>query len=450
MQILKKQIRRIIFPLFASLFFIGLAPGIANAQEKLSFQEIDRLTLEAFNQGDWTEVVRVANLGYSLGIDYFYLRLRSGIALYNMERYERAIRDFTKALGFSEDHSLTLEYLYYALKGAGRTGEASRLVRRMPLSLKDRMMSVDRRFLATAEGGAMFAGNKDEMLGFHPDNELSHHYFIRAYQYGALLVHAKANPVVAFDLGYQSINFLASQQFFVEGLDPIEFGLPFREHGGYLALHANLPKGFSVHTAGKFLYAGYELMSWDENLLGGQYVRNGYNYTDFATHASLRKRFPFLDMGFLFDMSRIRNEWYRQTGFDATLYPLGNLDLFIRFQGTLHSTLSSDDRNWILQGAGGFRFLPAWWIEVETGHGRIQNWSENLAHVVYNNLDPLLNRWAVSLQGYQIATHLDLSIRFQRSVRISSWQIYSGSQITGTAEKEYPFYSLTGTLRWHF
>ena len=191
-------------------------------------------------------------------------------------------------------------------------------------------------------------------------------------------------------------------------------------------------------------------MSWDENLQGGQYVMNGYKYTDFATHASLRKRLPCLDLGLIFDMNRIRNEWYRQTGFDATLYPLGNLNFYLRFQGTLHSQLNSDDPKWILQGVGGFRVLPAWWIELEATQGRIENWSENLAYVVYNNLDPLLNRWAVSLQGYQITTHMDLSIRLQRSERISSWQVYSGSQVTGSVEKEYPFYSLTGTLKWHF
>ena len=168
MQIMKEQVRRLNLPVFVILLFIGLVPGIASAQQKLSFQEIDRLTLESFNQGDWHEVVRVANIGYSLGIDYFYLRLRSGIALYNLEKFERAIRDFKKALGYSENDALTLEYLYYAYKGAGRHGEASMLIRNMPLSLKDRMIPADKSLFASAEGGAMFAGNKEEMLSFNP------------------------------------------------------------------------------------------------------------------------------------------------------------------------------------------------------------------------------------------------------------------------------------------
>jgi len=59
-------------------------------------------------------LIDVAQNAVDNGIDYFYLRMRLGIAYYNKAEYKRAAVQFDKALSFNPWTQTALEYAYYS------------------------------------------------------------------------------------------------------------------------------------------------------------------------------------------------------------------------------------------------------------------------------------------------------------------------------------------------
>ncbi len=69
-------------------------------------------------------MIKAGEEAIELGIDYYYLRMRVGIAAYELEDYSKAISHFKKALEFNSADDTAKEYLYFAYKFLGREMEA--------------------------------------------------------------------------------------------------------------------------------------------------------------------------------------------------------------------------------------------------------------------------------------------------------------------------------------
>ncbi|MCK7534436.1 MAG: hypothetical protein MZV63_27160 [Marinilabiliales bacterium] len=64
---------------------------LARAQEDtLTFRDVDHHSLELYQQGDWKGLIRYNNEAFSQGIDYYFLRLRTGIAYFETKKYMKA------------------------------------------------------------------------------------------------------------------------------------------------------------------------------------------------------------------------------------------------------------------------------------------------------------------------------------------------------------------------
>jgi hypothetical protein len=62
----------------------------ANAQEKLNYSSADKQSLELFQNKKWTELIQFSAKVRKSGMDFFYLQVRTGIALYNQKKYRIA------------------------------------------------------------------------------------------------------------------------------------------------------------------------------------------------------------------------------------------------------------------------------------------------------------------------------------------------------------------------
>ncbi|MFA6481732.1 MAG: hypothetical protein WCW62_04065, partial [Bacteroidales bacterium] len=84
------------------LVLLGLlVPLLVSAQEKPSFARIDSLSYQAYLKSDWKKVIEYSRDGLTAGYDYYYLRVRAGIAELNLKNPNKAAVHFRKALDFS-------------------------------------------------------------------------------------------------------------------------------------------------------------------------------------------------------------------------------------------------------------------------------------------------------------------------------------------------------------
>jgi tetratricopeptide (TPR) repeat protein len=100
-------------PAVLLLFVFQLISNIY-AQEAISPALVEQKSLELYTQKKWSELIPFGNQALAEGNDYFYLRMRLGIAYYELQNYTKAEIHFNKALTFNSADEIAKEYLYYS------------------------------------------------------------------------------------------------------------------------------------------------------------------------------------------------------------------------------------------------------------------------------------------------------------------------------------------------
>ena len=89
------------------------------AQDTLNFKTVDTVTYNAYLQKDWNKVIAVGSSALEQNIDYYFLRMRIGIAYFEKQNYRKSIIHFEKAMDANNVEVIATEYLYYAYKNIG-------------------------------------------------------------------------------------------------------------------------------------------------------------------------------------------------------------------------------------------------------------------------------------------------------------------------------------------
>ena len=430
-----------------------LMPMPVTAQATRSFAGIDSLSYQAYLDSNWREVRRVTTEGFGQGYDYYFLRMRAGVAELGLNRPLRAERHFRKALVFSSHDPYAIAYRYLALIASGHLNEARLIVDSIPADTRKRFQIPAPRLISSVfvEPGYMFAAKAGDLKATSPEAPISHHYLVPAYSYiGAglnLNPHKRAQITVAVN----QLRFFALQYFTLTGSDPIEYEVPFDQKAFYAAGSWYFGKGFTGTVAGQVLSATYPLMEWKQTSANGSYVEVPYFYRDRAFHASLAKQFPWAVVALRGDLNRFSGRRFIQGGADLTLYPAGNTNTWLRGEVTLVSDTTPTTPRYVSTISAGRKLFGTTWLEGYYSFGEVTDYTEKGAWVVYNNYDPISARAGMNLMIYSVTRNLDLAVRYQWSSRISTWQLYdsAGGDI-GTFNKNYHMHSITGGITWRF
>ena len=120
----------------------------------------DSLTYAQYLNEEWTDLIVTGKKALDNDIDFYYLRMRIGIAAYNLNYYFLASDNFSKALQFEPASRPVEQYLYYSFVLSGRSYQATRLYQRISIEsqkqIEDKPGIVNRVF---AGGGAVFSNN---------------------------------------------------------------------------------------------------------------------------------------------------------------------------------------------------------------------------------------------------------------------------------------------------
>ncbi|MDD3384500.1 MAG: hypothetical protein PHN30_02165 [Bacteroidales bacterium] len=431
--------------------FMGSFPLLA--QTERSFAAIDSLSYQAWQHANWKEVRQVTQEGFALGYDYYFLRMRAGMAELNLNKPLRADVHFKKALTFSQNDPNALAYRYLALLGSGHFSEARLIVDSIPQDTRERFHIQAPRLITSVfvEPGYMLAAKASDLKSTSPDAPFSHHYLVPSYSYVGAGLNLNPHRRLRITLAANNLKYFALQYFAASGSEPIEFEVPFDQNAFYLAGSWYLGKGFTGALAGQVLSATYPLREWQQTPISGSYVEVPYFYRDMALHASLSKQFAWAVLTLRGDWNRFKSKRYIQGGADLTLYPAGNTNIWVRGEMTLINGANRGVPRLVSSFSAGKKLFGNTWLEAFYSFGEFNGYTEKSAWVVYNNYDPIVARAGANLLVYSLTSQLDLAVRYQWSQRISTWQLYDGDGIyTGGFEKQYHMHSLTGGITWRF
>lgn len=111
------------------LVFCCMTANRLTAQDTLTASSVETVSYKYYLSSDWDELSSYCEKAIHAGFDYYYLRIRAGIAYYEMDQYRKAIPHFQKALEFNTGDPLANSYLYGSYLRSAQYEEARQLSR---------------------------------------------------------------------------------------------------------------------------------------------------------------------------------------------------------------------------------------------------------------------------------------------------------------------------------
>lgn len=117
---------------------MGLVSWCATAQNDDAAEAVDS-SYYFYSQKDWKSLVQNGKTILKYNADYYYLRMRMGIAYYEMSQYLLAAPQFKKAIALNNLETLPQEYLYYCYLFTGQTAQSRRIAKKFNVALKSKI-----------------------------------------------------------------------------------------------------------------------------------------------------------------------------------------------------------------------------------------------------------------------------------------------------------------------
>ncbi|RPA69512.1 hypothetical protein EF405_06910 [Cyclobacteriaceae bacterium YHN15] len=442
--------------LFALLWGMGFSNRLPAQQ---SLPQVDALTYQLFQQKAWDELIKEGNKAIQNGMDYYYLRVRMGIAFYEKTNYHEAIRHLEKARKMNNNEAYLQEYLYYAYLFDGRNAEARLIAREFSPEMKKKTQTEQIPFIGKIDLAYNYTGQSGpavfdrftsdvpiEIDGaqFIPDK---HHYY-----YMGLGLDIAPRFSLYQGYSYLQVDHLLYSQF--AGEQFLDGNYSSNLHQYYAAGNFLLSKGLSllggIHFIRRIFPVTTEIITGPPGRPVATLTTSNVGENDLVWFLSLYKRFNKVSLGATYYRGSLSNFTQNQGDAKLIYYPFGNLNLYTQSTFSYHLQDFGNGKNInnaVFDQQIGFKTTPWLWVEGYFTTGNLNNFLMNDGLVVFNRMDTIKQRLGgrfIFLPGAKLKLTLDYTL-FRNE---SEFFPYSGNESFN--KKEYNVQSLTGIFTWTF
>ncbi len=424
-----------------------------------TFTEVDVQTYQLYLDKDWDGLIRAGREALKTDFDYYYLRMRIGIACYEKKNYKSAQAHFRKALEFSQGDPVASEYLYYAYLFAGQSQQAARLYDRFPDSLRRKipdagLKAVDRISVEYLQNHTF----TDELIddpGTFDGLPYGVRIITRNFRNLNLSLKHQMHPGTSLTHAYTYLG-KDSYYYYDDGID--RFGVDgqrVNQHQYYLSPSITSDRGFVFSPFFHFLYVSYEVADLSAGGAGPGGGTDGLfrkeKETQVAAGANLHQYLGpvSLRVGGLYSNLNRAKQFTGSAG--LTWYPLGNLDLY------LGASLSAHTED---IGAGGVELIPGMllgfgmasrvWLELSGSYGDMKNYTAFDGSVVYNGLDWMKYQGLASIIIPLTEKGSRLYVGARYAGYVNSFIPLDTTQPSDLNDLSYNSISIFGGLSWKF
>lgn len=417
-----------------------LNPTLAQGAPDVAASDV--LTYSQYLRGSWDSLIVTGNQYLNRGVDYYYLRLRMGIAYAQKKNYAMAVRQYNKALEFVPSDPVAMEYLYFAHLNKGDDFEARIWGSRLS-EVRKKELGIIPHFINgySADITYNFASSKDipsvsgsEAVGTQQISDYFVNANITVKQFLAdrfKVVHgftylSKSNQYYIKDLGTESTfsDKVIQKQYFLSGIAYPIRGLQLAV--SYQQLWISSP--LSVTGTGQAAPSTSSVSS-----------------SDYSFSLSALKSLGYFDVGYTYTGSALNDYKQRQHTMQLGIYPLGNLNLYLLNKVVLfHENSVPENKKTIVGETIGFKVTDHFWAEAAVLAGTIQNMSDFGSYIIYNDVSAIKWKSGINLL-FPLNSGLILSLRAHYSAVDSD---FSDVDISNTIS--YSTISITGGLSWKF
>ena len=427
--------------------------------ESQTYSEVDSTTYQLYLDKSWDELIHVGKDAVKKDIDYYFLRMRIGIAYYEKNNYKSAQSHFRKALEFNTGDPVASEYLYYAYLFGGQTQQAALLYREFPESLKMKVQEPGLKTIDLISVEYLYNRSFTDELADDPGTFESLPYgaqiLTRDFQNLNLALHHNMHPGTTFRHAY---TYLVKDNYYYydDGLDRFTAeGQMVRQHQYFLSPSFTFQGGLVISPSFHFLHVGFQI----PELSGGGPGPGGGNDVifrkDFVNQMAGGLQLARYLGTLLVRLEGIYSNLNKTDQLSGTAgftwYPAGNLDMYMG--ASLHAHMADLDAGkaaLIPDIIFGYGIASRVWVEFSGTYGDMKNFSESNGYIVYNGLDWMTYK----AMGNIMVPLTDKGSMIYAGVRYAGYENqfipFDPAQPADLNDLKYNSLSIYGGLSWKF
>ena len=371
-----------------------------------SFVKIDSATYAQYLAGDWSALIRDGKQAIRQDVDYYYLRMRLGIAFYEMKNYMTAAGHFKKALEFNQDDPVAQEYLYFSWLYSGQSERAGIYRESFSGKLSERFPPEKAAFFEAISAEYLYSSaQNDEMVNnaeAYFDGLISgYQELTRGYHNVNFSIQHRIQPGITFSHAYTYLD-KSNFMYYHDGLAVTTVdGQKVRQHQYYLSPSFTSVRGFTVSPSFHFLGIGYQVIGSGGNGFGpgSQVSMIDEKTSAIVVGLALLQAAGPVNITLGGNYSKLNEEKQVLVRGGLTWFPQGNLDLYLGAYMNTQAGITGNTTayNMIPEYLLGAGIASRVWIEVFGSHGDMINYMEGNGYIVYNGLDRMKHKISTNL-----------------------------------------------------
>jgi hypothetical protein len=426
------------------------------AQQKLSYTEVDKVSYELYLQGKWAELVDYSGEARLQGIDFFYLQARTGIAYYNLKRYRKAGEWFLKAWESDQSFEWLQEYLYYSLLWGGRASEAYKTAGSFSLILQNKIGFSEKKITRIGlEAGYSFNPDFNSLTiaphdleaGIGTGDYYGEAFYLKNYHFESFDLNHRLMPGLTLNHNLTYIGVNREERIDWGGRKP--YSLDINQFQYFLNVVFVPSKKFYLSPSASVIWGNGDLFIGRLNYdLTKSFISDPYNYSDFILSTSAWTHYGNFSPGAEINLANISNQNITQLSAWLTVYPFSNL----KFYFTPRVFFKSSEG--IRFGFNTFGLSGG--VQLGTVHvygnyltGEMENFIEAAGSIVSNFPGTSQHKFSGSVylptgKKYQIV------LRYINQDVTEEYQVYANGLKSHAVDYNFLKHTLTAGISWNF
>ncbi len=366
----------------------------AYAQEpSLTIKHVDSTTYALYLKQDWKPIIVLGKQSRAEGIDFYYLKVRMGIAYFKENKMLNAIQFLEEAYTMDPNNVVVQDYLFWAYRYSGLIMESRLFYSKMTDALKDKI-KLDLPFVSDVSFNVLATNNLDydEMLLTDANSEIGDIRFIRKNQQMFSL--GMSHPLFKRVNLFHQFTLIPSTSVQQENVGGVLENETYKgtESRYYADVTLSLGNRWYFDTYLNVISGNYDNLNL-ENTSSSSKIK----YTDVVFGGSLTKASYFIRNSINVSVSNLNGLKQFQAGYSMSLYPLGNT-LVVPF-GSLQYKNQDPDSNLVFTGGLAVTIDKI----LLTGFGTVgnmNNFTANNGAIIYNQPATALNEFGGSFKYF--------------------------------------------------
>jgi len=440
------------------ILFLLVVSLTGKSQEKvvLTPAVADSLSWEHYQEKAWPALLKVTEESLRQGIDFYYLRVRAGVAAFEMKKFRKAVVHLSAAHEAYKEDEFTTGYLHASLVMAGRQDEARLLAGRLTADTRARLGIRLQGALSSLSAENYLSGNTNHASLVEENIAEAGSYsnyrsVLRRQWYTSVGADLHLSP--RFNL-YTNLSHIAIDrtQHFTSVPNLVEATMPTTTAQWQLFSQGRLltGKGWRLFSSLSFL-KGESPYHYPEVASPGVYALTGASlrYTDWLFNTGFAREMALVTP--LFSVTGGEINGFRQIQLNGrlTIYPFGNSNFYLVSEGSLHFDEGTDHPKSVFTQKAAVKAGPVW-LTGEATRGVIARFSTAEGLVVYNMPETVSAMTGATLWIPLFAYKMNAALRYQLSEKKGTTFVYTNP--TDYYKKYYTFndHSLLISLTWNF